>query len=106
MTSNLRGSLLNLPEAVSNGEEREMKVWPLVLVLILAGCGPRVNREIARCEIEAVHLYPQYEAGVSSDYKYQAYVWTCMEAHGLHYIGMSPNCRGDFRSTSCYEQKF
>lgn len=79
-----------------------MKRVILVALIGLVGCGPKAEQQIAQCEIEAVHLYPQYEAGVTNDYKYQSYVQTCMEARGFGWDSSRKDCHGDFRSVACY----
>jgi hypothetical protein len=73
-----------------------------VTSMAIAAAIPDPRQMIAQCEIEAVHLYPQFEAGVSTDPKYLFYVQTCMEAHGFFWEATRKGCNSNARTAACY----
>jgi hypothetical protein len=72
------------------------------LIMLATDTYVPTRQMIAQCEIEAVHLYPQYEAGVSDQYPYLSYVQTCMEAHGYYWDSTRAHCSNGFQEQDCY----
>jgi hypothetical protein len=79
-----------------------MKCGSFLSAILIAASDISTRQVIAQCEIEAVHLYPQYEAGVSVEPKYYFYLQTCMEARGFVWDSSRNGCHASARDPDCY----
>ena len=92
-----------------------MKWFLFFSLLCVAACSPNGRQTadngrqtIAKCEIDAVHLYPKEKAGYSTDMSYLDYVQTCMEAQGFVFDLAHSKCHvssstGGLNDEGCYD---